>query len=46
MPQNRGYSPLPCFHVPFWLNYIFVYLFYFFPSFCPSWDRSITNKQS
>jgi len=26
--------PLPRFHVPFWLNYIFVYLFYFCPSLC------------
>jgi len=24
------------FHVPFWLSYILVYLFYLCPSFCPS----------
>jgi len=29
---------LPRFHVPFWLSYILVYLFYFYPSFCPSWE--------
>jgi len=30
----------------FWLSHILVYLFYVCPSFCPSWDRSIVNKQS
>jgi len=28
------------------LSHILVYLFYFRPSFCPSWDRSIINKES
>jgi len=27
---------MPRFHVPFWLSYILVYLFYFCPSFCPN----------
>jgi len=34
------------FYVPFWLRHTLVYLFYLCPSFCPSWDRSIINKQS
>jgi len=34
------------FHVPFWLSYILVYLFYICPSFCCSWNRSIINKQA
>jgi len=36
---------VPRFHVPFWLSHILVCLFYFCPSFCPSWDRNIINKQ-
>jgi len=31
---------LPRFDVPFWLSHILVYLFYFCPRFCPSWDRN------
>jgi len=34
-------SLLPRLHVSFWLSHILVYLFYFCPSFCLSWDRSI-----
>jgi len=31
----RGFlSHLLCFHAPFWLCHILVYLFYFCPSFC------------
>jgi len=35
-----AYTPFR-FHVPFWLSYILVYLFYFCHRFCSSWDRSI-----
>jgi len=28
------------FHVPFWLSHILVHLFYFSPSFYPSWKIS------
>jgi len=39
---------IPCFHVPYWLSHIRVYLFYFcllLYIYCPSLDRSIINKQ-
>jgi len=43
--SDHSNTPFPC---PFRLSHILVYLFYFCPSFYPSWDRRsyIINKQS
>jgi len=42
IPHN---SQSPRFHISFWLSHILVYFLYFCPSFCPSWDRNIINKE-